>query len=254
MIQKAWRRHIDRQVFQYYQQLISFQDKRGAQFLLRCINPAESKLLDEASGSHVRFRLGGVRFPPSIYYKIYTNRNIADVGAFAPRSYTKAENKDIPSRYVHNRGLVIDDPSINTDDWYERHENNGWRMVNQRHYQLTNTDEITTRTSQKRINFPHEKLARQQDVQRRRKQKKIKWMKKMYSAGMMQSTDDEAADLVQEATKGLILTADAEGEDAVHDWEIDELLQWTEGLNYDNYLKDWHTYGTAFVERENQFP
>lgn len=261
IIQKSWRRHIDRQVFRYYRQLIMFKNKRDARHLLRCINPLEADLLDEASGVHVRFRLGGDRFPPSIYYKIFTHRNVADVGAFAPRTYTKAENKNIPGRYVHNRGIADDqlEPSGGVvgdssppppADWYERHENNGWRLVNERFYPARHTDAIATATGMKKQSFSCDRIVRQQDVEKKRKQKKIDWMKKMYSSGMMQSKEEGVGDLVESAAKGLIITADQSGPEAVNDWEIDELLQWTEGLNFDNYVKDWHSWGTATVERD----
>jgi hypothetical protein len=36
----------------------------------------------------VRFRLGGACFPPLLFYRIFTHRPVADVGAFAPRNYS----------------------------------------------------------------------------------------------------------------------------------------------------------------------
>ena len=41
---------------------------------------------------HIRFRLGGEHWPPIIYYKVFTHRNIADIGAFAPRDYNHEAN------------------------------------------------------------------------------------------------------------------------------------------------------------------
>ena len=55
--------------------------------LLKSINPAEAGLLDAASRCHIRFRLGGERFPPLIYYKIFAHGGIVDINAFAPRDY-----------------------------------------------------------------------------------------------------------------------------------------------------------------------
>ena len=57
-------------------------------FLLRVLAPSEADFADEASGVHVRFRLGGKSWPPTIFYKIFTHRNVADIGAFAPRDYS----------------------------------------------------------------------------------------------------------------------------------------------------------------------
>ena len=57
-------------------------------FLLRVLAPSEADFADEASGVHVRFRLGGESWPPTIFYKVFTHRNVADIGAFAPRDYS----------------------------------------------------------------------------------------------------------------------------------------------------------------------
>jgi hypothetical protein len=45
-------------------------------------------LLARGAGVHVRFRLGGSCFPPLLFYKIFTHRPVADVGAFGPRNYS----------------------------------------------------------------------------------------------------------------------------------------------------------------------
>jgi hypothetical protein len=39
------------------------------------------------TGIHARFRLGGACFPPILFYRIFTHRPVADIGAFAPRNY-----------------------------------------------------------------------------------------------------------------------------------------------------------------------
>lgn len=56
---------------------------------MRTINPTEARYIDAAAGVRIRFRLAGERFPPTIYYKIFTNRPIQDLGANAPRDYTR---------------------------------------------------------------------------------------------------------------------------------------------------------------------
>ena len=47
-----------------------------------------------------------------------------------------------------------------------------------------------------------------------------------------QSEDTEAAQLVEQATAGLLTPVSKETEGAL-DWELDELLCWTNSLNYD---------------------
>ena len=61
---------------------------RGSPYdLLKSINPGEAFLIDAASRCHVRFRLGGTKFPPLIYYKIFSHGGVVDINAFAPRDY-----------------------------------------------------------------------------------------------------------------------------------------------------------------------
>ena len=52
----------DTQVFKYYKHLLSLSAKGSPASMLKCINPKEAKLLDDASGIHIRFRLMGVCF------------------------------------------------------------------------------------------------------------------------------------------------------------------------------------------------
>ena len=94
--------------------------------LLKSINPAEAGLLDAASRCHIRFRLGGERFPPLIYYKIFTHGGIVDINAFAPRDYMKMK-RDLKKDEIH---ITFDKPeNDNFDGWYQRIERNGWRPI-----------------------------------------------------------------------------------------------------------------------------
>ncbi|XP_050392669.1 uncharacterized protein LOC126811172 isoform X2 [Patella vulgata] len=102
-IQRQWRRHIDVQVYRYYRDLINFKTQGDPAMMLRCINPNESRLLDPATGVHVRFRLAGDRFPPNIYYKIFTHRPIVDMCANSPKDYTRATAKQSVAFDRNNR-------------------------------------------------------------------------------------------------------------------------------------------------------
>lgn len=249
VIQKSWRRHIDMQVFQYYKQLINFYNQGNPHFMLKCINPKEAGLLDSAAGVHIRFRMGGMKFPPNIYYKIFTHINVADVGAFSPRNYVNSSTKLLPGKFIHNRGFeILGDES---NDWYERYENNGWRLVSDRVMKYLNQDPVVYETSKSKIDFNHEKLLRKQDLALKRKKKKINWMKKMYQSGMLNTSSDKDSnvnDLVEAAAKGIFMIADEAGPENVEDWEVDELLEWTSGLNFDTYLKDWQQCGTTSLQ------
>lgn len=247
VIQKAWRRHIDMQVFRYYRDLINFRRQGNPALMLRCINPAEAKLLDAATGTHIKFRLAGDKFPPNIYYKIFTHRPVVDMCANSPKDYTKPDSKMATFKQVHTKNLPLPDEK-GRDGWYVRIENNGWRLVSDRliHAAMDNT---TWETSQKKVEFHHDKLVRKADLDRKRRRKKIAWMHKMYKDGMLQVRvqDSETSELVKKAADGLINTVDSHGPDGVMDWEVDELLQWTTALNFDDYLEGWKESATSNV-------
>ena len=50
---------------------------------------------------------------------------------------------------------------------------------------------------------------------------------------------------VHRAVEGILETADASGTEAVEEWEVDELLDWTTTLNFDNYFDFWKAIGTS---------
>ena len=58
---------------------------------------------------------------------------------------------------------------------------------------------------------------------------------KRYRDGMLQAkTDDtETVALIDGATIGMVSAINQHGPDAVQEWEVDELLEWTTSLNYD---------------------
>ncbi|OWF40183.1 uncharacterized protein C11orf65 homolog [Mizuhopecten yessoensis] len=252
IIQKAWRRHIDIQVYQYYRDLINFKARGNPSLMLRCINPNESKYLDAASGVHVKFRLAGERFPPNIYYKIFTHRPIQDMCANSPKDYTVATVKLQMAKDVHSnfrKGPTPDDQC----GWYRRSENNGWRLVSDRLIHHIMADPITWETSNKKYKFSHDKIIRRQDVEKQKKLKKIDWMKKMYKEGMLKakSDDQETVTLIEGAAAGMVATVDQMGPDALEDWEVDELLDWTTSLNFDEYLSNWKDTATsAYSEKK----
>ena len=98
IIQRAWRSLIQKRTFAQIRDIIRFRGSGDPAFLLKVLAPSEADFADEASGVHIRFRLGGTTWPPTIFYKVFTHRNIADIGAFAPRDYNheirvKQDNK-----------------------------------------------------------------------------------------------------------------------------------------------------------------
>ncbi|XP_060682676.1 protein MFI isoform X2 [Hemiscyllium ocellatum] len=239
IIQRAWRRHIDTQLFKHYKNMINFRGQGNPRFMMKCINPIEAGLLDSAAGVHVRFRLGGETFPPKIYYKIFTHRPIVDLCANSPKDYTHPAAKQKPPRQIHNRNSVKKQEDDH-NGWYKRLENNDWRSLSDK-YLGTTVDYMEFEPNRKRTTFHHCTLQRKQDAKRKQKQKKIEWMKKMYQDGILQAQtlNPNTAVLVQRATEGLIDSVEQKGPNSILDWEVDELLEWTNALNFEKYLNDW---------------
>ncbi|XP_042316362.1 protein MFI isoform X1 [Sceloporus undulatus] len=238
VIQRAWKRWLDIGVFDYYKELIGFKQCGEPARLMKYIDPKEAEYLDAAAGVHIRFRLGGLKFPPSIYYKIYTHRPIVDVCAYSPRDYAKLAAKTRQSRKFQG------DRDKDCSDWYKRIEYNGWRLLSLRFWKTM--DSVTLNDNKIRKEFQYSKLLRKQDVEKRRKRRKIEWLKQMYYGQSLQvKTQNPAATiLIQRAAEGLISSLD-HGMDKVLEWEVDEMLKWTNALNYENYVKEWTAIGTS---------
>ncbi|KAJ7363686.1 hypothetical protein OS493_009849 [Desmophyllum pertusum] len=269
IIQRSWRQHIDVQVYRYYRDLINFKCRGDPSSMLKCINPREAEILDAAAGVHIKFRLAGVstytlnttpfgvhirpgfslearKISPNIYYKIFTHRNVVDMCANAPRDYTKASTKRLPVEYVHNKRQTTE--GDDRSGWYERWENNGWRLVSDRVMKRVDQDPVVYESTLKKELFSHNKVIRKQDLERKRKKKKVEWMKKMYKDGMLKARfgdDLETEQVVQSVAEGMLTITETRGQDAVEDWEVDELLEWTNGLNFDQYLYDWKEIATS---------
>ncbi|XP_073687331.1 protein MFI [Garra rufa] len=241
IIQRAWRAHVDTAVFKHLKKLVSFHNQGDPRLLLRFINPAEADILDAASGALVRFRLGGPTYPPNIYFKIYTRAPIVDMCASSPKDYT--QKKPAPSQ-IHNGRLMINDREDHSG-WYQRAENNGWRILSCKI--SVYEDPITQDTNVKKIQFHHCKIRRRQDVARKKKIRKIEWMRKMYAEGLLHAHTEhsETALLVQKSTESMMDSLEQIEPDLVSEQEVDELLAWTKALNFDEYINEWRKLGTS---------
>ena len=161
-IQDKWRRYANGRIYRYYRDLIRFRLVGDPAKLLKTINPSEARLLDRATGAHLRFRLGGASFPPMMYYKLFLHSPLCDLGAFAPRNYALGDRPSVVADHEHPH---LDDDDDDADDvltpadhrvleldsirvgsryfaanvknlgkdgtkfWYKRVENNDWRPV-----------------------------------------------------------------------------------------------------------------------------
>jgi hypothetical protein len=213
-IQDLWRRYCFRKIFRYFKDLVLNKLKGTPSELLRNIIPGETCLLDKATGAHVRFRLGGMIFPPMIFFKIYTHRPLCDVNAFAPRDYTKEMSKVNPLQ-VHNKldsamkagalhpvyssirvgakyfNTTITTTNLSGEGWYRRGDFNNWRPIstlalNEAFTQsgAMRRDDIpfgVTRPEDKTAKpFHFSRLVRTVDIVRERKRRRREWMVKSY--------------------------------------------------------------------------
>lgn len=170
-LQKAWRGCNDYKMYVALKEIIAFRPRGDPYLLLRSIAPHEAQLLEPATRSHLRFRLGGTSFPPSIYFKIFTHGAVVDIGAFAPRNY------------VAERSYGVEFPS----ERYTRTENNGWRPLAVRLYRRV--DEVEKLTAKRRLpHFHHNRQVRRADLERRRREKKSAWIRKLYELNLPELT------------------------------------------------------------------
>lgn len=219
VIQRCWRRHIDIQVYHYYRDLIKFYSRGNPKLMLRCINPKEANILDFAAGIHIRFRLAGEKFPPNIYYKIFTYRPVTDVNSFAPRDYT-VSSCAVPSATVKNSKIANPNGIEDLGRWYQRQENNGWRLVSDRIFTSNDTDMVLQTANNDRKFFHFSRLRRQKDIDTKRKIRKRQWLADMYKEGRDNEREPEESD-------------------------IDEMVAWCDDLDFDNYVNNWLELATA---------
>ncbi|KAJ1452478.1 hypothetical protein M885DRAFT_526819 [Pelagophyceae sp. CCMP2097] len=266
-LQDVWRRFTNKKIFRYYRDLIRFRLVGDPASLLRTINPGEANFMDKATGLHVRFRLGGASFPPMMYYKIYLHRPLCDVGAFAPRDYTTS--KPFPQTARHTKqeskaesksrfgssftgksatqaslrvggtyfGAVVNDVGPDgTANWYRRVENNAWRPITNSALAeiyappdgLFGNEAAAQALVQRGRPFHYLFSVRAGDRVRMRKEKKRRWLAQLYRDGLAKEKDDQKAPL------------DWDG-----DSHVEDLLEWTQDLDYDEYLQNWASLATS---------
>ncbi|CAB4005668.1 Hypothetical predicted protein [Paramuricea clavata] len=137
--------------------------------------------------------------------------------ANSPKDYTKASTKQLVPRQYHNKEY-IDTEQENKDGWYQRCENNGWRLVSDRILRKIDEDAVTYDSAQKKMEFKHCKLLRREDVEKKRKKVKIEWMKKMYKEGMLLTRHGMETPVVrdiEESLKGMVEVTEKKGYEGV---------------------------------------
>lgn len=259
-IQAAWKSYTNRRIYRYYRDLISFQHVGDPAQMLRAINPGEASLLDAAMGAHVRFRLGGLSFPPTIYYKIFTRKPVCDLNAFSPKDYalerqtskekkSKCDKAKAETLYIRVGGAYFRAATQRMDAqrWYQRMENNGWRPVTAKVVADASSDPIARATAKKpassRLHVapsPSRKAGGSlEDREAARRRKKREWMKKLYSQGLLSAKAPE----IRPETETEDELPDVDFDSEQWEEEADEMFQWAEALDYDGYVSSWQSLG-----------
>ena len=253
-IQRAWRSFTNVRIYRYYKDLINFRHKGNPFELLKTINRSEAHLLDPASKCHVRFRLGGLSFPPLIYYKIFVHGAIVDINAFAPRDYNQMKKEKKKTTI----NITFDKPEKDKHEgWYERIENNGWRPINDKI--LTPFDQVEIETSNKPKPFHFDPKKRKALTEREKRLRKIRWLRKLYrdakNAELVseQNGENDPIEINRKMAQELEKLYDnpfddqnlPEMKDNDFEEEVNNLIEWCEDLDYEKYTSNWHEIATS---------
>ncbi|XP_010728107.3 protein MFI isoform X1 [Larimichthys crocea] len=247
LIQKTWRRYVNREIFKYFNNLISQCNQQDPRKILKTVNPREAELLDAAAGVFIRFRLGGTTFPPNIYYKIFTHRPITDICANSPKDYTQ-EGLKRPVAQQTNNGWPL--KREHQSGWYQRMENNSWRLFCSKMAHVSEPIEIG---ANKKMDFHHTRLQRQQDIEKWKKRRKIEWLKQLYNQGRLQTHPEHRlmATMVENSAQEVQDTIKEKGGDEILEWELDDLLAWTSTLSFEDYMEDWRRLACSDASDSN---
>ncbi|CAL8100134.1 unnamed protein product [Calicophoron daubneyi] len=178
IIQRAWRRYLDTEVFHFYRKLLASKSKLSRNTLSHCLAPGEKSLLDEAAGGFVMFRLEGSAFPPTVCYKIFTYRPIQDINAYSPKHYSEMRPKSARSENNWPEGPSINLNSDNLMVCYERYENNDWRPIyTENLFNLPNPEFVVQKSVKSEfLKTTLERKRTKADRRRKRRQMWIEWM------------------------------------------------------------------------------
>ena len=230
VIQRNYRRYADQSLFKKLKELVTFRNQGDPAALLRVINPLEAQLLDPAVGAHVRFRLGGFDWPPQIYYKIFLHSPVCDVNSYAPRNYADKVSMQLPPISKEQAEQFAD-----KFGWYKRIENNGWRPISS--LSPSAVDAITQMTSP---SLPHKKLRAKIKPKKniRKEVAKIKLARflREHNEGQENENNNGKNDL--DSGRGFPHISD-------EDLNDEELIEWANKLDIEQYMADWETLGTT---------
>lgn len=220
-IQDRWRRYANRRIFDYYRHLIQFRLVGNPKTLLRAINPAEANMIDRATKVHLRFRLGGSSFPPTLFYKLFLNGSLCDVGSFAPRGNYSNQFKDQSSDAVMSSKVRVGNSYFETvviggDDgsWYRRQDRNMWRPIAPQLLQ----EEFGGERHEEKVGFSSSYFHFSQDVRGRERRERAKKKKEIWRKQQLYRDGKEC-----------------------------ELIEWSKQLDFEEYLTNWSSLATSGI-------
>jgi hypothetical protein len=158
------------------------------------------------------------------------------------------------TKYADEDDKEMYDPNNPNEDLlfaYEREENNGWRSVTLEVLMEADEEDPNKKKVRKMLGtkFHYSRQVRKEDKMRARKNKKRKWMMKMYQEGLAKERPEVLAAAAGGQHYNTNLEVDFNGEH----WEeeAENLLEWSETLDFDTYLNDWTQIGTSADQRTN---
>ena len=254
VIQNRYRGSVYRRVFLHLQAHITEitkQTNSSPMQLLRNIDPAGARSLEALSEDFViRFRLGApdnTPWPPRLYWKVFLkNQYVCDVSVTAPRNYSVEQETGVVDKRL----------------WYHRITNNPWRLIDP-----SVVDSIVQSSAAVIRPVFHSRG----ELEKLRRTKRLAWMKEMRKLSVLKDLgldnleklassalqrdpslrnacsillDDTPTSLDKSllSTQSGLTSGDCDS--------VDDLLRWSETLDYDKYSEDWLTTGVTTTQRE----
>lgn len=124
------------------------------------------------------------------------------------------------------------------EGWYERFDNNGWRPITDNI--LTPFDPVELETAGKPIPYHHDRKVRKKISAQEKRKRKVSWLKKLY----LEAKTQEDSKLVAKETP-FDSAAWLELEENSFEAQVNDLLEWSDSLDYEKYVSNWSKLATS---------